>query len=630
MKKLITKNCIVFILISCLSFFMSCQKESSENHPVVKSSSDLTELEKNKYEPAVIVYDPQKGMDISDLIKTIKEGHSPNNTISVNMSLVHGTGMLSIQGEQIIINDLPTVWSQDDLSSSDIPNNMDVVTLEFQHNNKKTTLDVLVVLSKQTDSPRLRFFQNEDQKTNIDTRATSYDYSQTYLGIGYDVINSGGITMDGLKRTNPVLDINKLNAASVIIQKAETGSNWRMETSLRIDSLYSKLYVNAGASVSYGIFSASASVEYKTEKDGYQTNAFSKAIGLHTVKDEWVLGAQPSTLRNYLSEDFVNMVNTATAAKIIDTYGTHVFVRCFHGGIAEINTSYYGSKLKTVAEIHSALNANITAVSVYGTLDKVNNSVELRNNSYVYATARGGNQLISFTDWETFISKYPTWVSGIQSNPTLCGISNFDDCFVSIWDLAASINSAKSLQIKAEFTQRLLLQQKKLSELQRYVTNINVWAFDKSSDPIPAPYIPVYNGMYVSNGIILDANEQASGKWIRIGYVKTGTTPIEDIIVIRYEKHVVPTGYIKIDVDLNKGAGGNYLYLAYKPVDSKSTQAISYIGASSTKNAISSEILSDLGWSWVKYDDFTSIADLNKEAKGNWIHLTVKKVPYRK
>src|SRR5687768_15748724 len=72
----------------------------------------------------------------------------------------------------------------------------------------------------------------------------------------------------------------------------------------------------------------------------------------------------------------------------------------------------------------------------------------------------------------------------------------------------------------------------------------------------------------------LDLNKGAGGKFIYL-LVQHGTgTPVVNLAVVNGKNAAAPPGYTKINVDLNAGAGGDFLYLCYqksssgRPLDS--------------------------------------------------------------
>ena len=128
--------------------------------------------------------------------------------------------------------------------------------------------------------------------------------------------------------------------------------------------------------------------------------------------------------------------------------------------------------------------------------------------------------------------------------------------------------------------------------------------------------------------INVDLNKDAGGSYIYLWY-STTTNPNEAITDLRISsakkdknaKNSGYTGYTRIDKDLNKGAGGHYIYLWYRKGGSSSgairelrVDALSYsqssIGGWYTASATS------------KYD---YISDLNKAAGGKFIYLRFKK-----
>ncbi|MPY52985.1 hypothetical protein [Streptomyces acidicola] len=83
------------------------------------------------------------------------------------------------------------------------------------------------------------------------------------------------------------------------------------------------------------------------------------------------------------------------------------------------------------------------------------------------------------------------------------------------------------------------------------VTNITIL---ESNEPAPPGWIKDPT----------DLNEGAGGEYLYLAYEKDGAArPVTDIYFLIGEDQPVPPGYEKIDVDLNKGAGGKYIYLTF-------------------------------------------------------------------
>ncbi|MFF3547337.1 hypothetical protein ACFYXD_36585 [Streptomyces platensis] len=64
--------------------------------------------------------------------------------------------------------------------------------------------------------------------------------------------------------------------------------------------------------------------------------------------------------------------------------------------------------------------------------------------------------------------------------------------------------------------------------------------------------------------INVDLNEGVGGEYLYFAYEKDGTDrPITDIYFLIGQDQPTPPGYEKIDVDLNRGAGGAYIYATF-------------------------------------------------------------------
>ncbi|MFD7136769.1 hypothetical protein [Streptomyces sp. NPDC059894] len=64
--------------------------------------------------------------------------------------------------------------------------------------------------------------------------------------------------------------------------------------------------------------------------------------------------------------------------------------------------------------------------------------------------------------------------------------------------------------------------------------------------------------------IDVDLNEGAGGEYLYFAYERDGADrPITDIYFLIGQGQPTPPGYEKIDTDLNKGAGGAYIYATF-------------------------------------------------------------------
>jgi hypothetical protein len=80
--------------------------------------------------------------------------------------------------------------------------------------------------------------------------------------------------------------------------------------------------------------------------------------------------------------------------------------------------------------------------------------------------------------------------------------------------------------------------------------------------------------------INVDLNEGAKGEYLYFAYEKNGSKqPITDIYFLIGQEQPTPPGYEKIDVDLNKGSGGAYIYTTFTRAGGDAMQDLTVIAS---------------------------------------------------
>jgi hypothetical protein len=92
------------------------------------------------------------------------------------------------------------------------------------------------------------------------------------------------------------------------------------------------------------------------------------------------------------------------------------------------------------------------------------------------------------------------------------------------------------------------------------ITDIYIATGDNSSPPIPDGYLKIDK----------DLNEGAGGKYIYLCYTRNPGKaekglPIRSVCVVGGNTYATPApyGFVKIETDLNQGAGGDFIFLCY-------------------------------------------------------------------
>ncbi|XP_058870711.1 uncharacterized protein si:dkey-30j10.5 isoform X2 [Acipenser ruthenus] len=122
--------------------------------------------------------------------------------------------------------------------------------------------------------------------------------------------------------------------------------------------------------------------------------------------------------------------------------------------------------------------------------------------------------------------------------------------------------------------------------------------------------------------IDVDLNKNARGNYIYLWYKKecnpcTAITRIQFSFKSEMETGLMQAGYTKIEKDLNAGARGDYIYLWYFCGNTEFDQPITDLHV--TVDAAEEKLqFSQKGWE-------KSSCDLNRGNKGNWIYLWMKR-----
>ena len=122
--------------------------------------------------------------------------------------------------------------------------------------------------------------------------------------------------------------------------------------------------------------------------------------------------------------------------------------------------------------------------------------------------------------------------------------------------------------------------------------------------------------------INVDLNAAAGGNFIylfkTVGPPTTALAPITSITILEGENAQPPPGFTKVNVDLNGGAGGAFLYLAFKRDEHEFPLADVGVLLGNTRQ----EALAKLPVGWRLVD-----VDLNKGSGGAFIYLAMQSMP---
>ncbi len=381
------------------------------------------ESEMVKYETSVdvCVIEASAGSDYTAQVIRLKADCSADNSVSTKIVSAGTYFNKSADGTTLTLKAVPGSSSASDK-----------IIVEFSKDNIVKLLNVNVKIYKSSE----------------------LNSNQTFLLYGYDVINSSYINRNEVKLSAPIIDLSEANSAALIIQTDATRSTWDKATSNSVSEVYKTLSGGASAGVDAGLFSAKVSTEFSVSSGNKKTNFFAKARGIHQSKEEWLRNSDPAFLKDYFTNTFKTDIANLSAIQLIAKYGTHFIKRCYWGGTAEFNYSYYGTELTSANSVSVAVEASYGAVSGSANMGREEERSELNENSKFYAKTVGGANT-SIMGIDDFGAKYENWVNSIQSQPDICAISNFNDSFIPLWELVAQINPEKAAAVEAEFLTQL-------------------------------------------------------------------------------------------------------------------------------------------------------------------------------
>lgn len=474
------------------------------------------------------------------------------------------------------------------------------------------------------ESVQLGAFQNLNDEQGDEPLLTAGTLTN-YLLYGYNVLDDGYIDSKSIDKSAPIIDSAKL-AASDFETVTNTSSDMDYLFSNTVSDFYSSLNVTAKSEYKGVFFSGSIKADYSISKSLHEQQTLIKYIQHHqTAEQYYKVGV--SELKKKLSQDFIDDVKayaTTNPKKIFDTYGTHLIKQYYLGGRAELNFLYRN----TAQQTKESLEVNVRAAykSFSGSVDATTakQAKVVTEHSTMSFKSKGGDNLTGNSPSD-ISGKYDAWVKSIADKPVISGIADFDKALLPIWMLVDDKSAAESLEKKfielAKAAQGVLLS---MDPTAMYITEIGVYSEPESKDAlkeIPNGFVKVMLNPGTDSAEIMDANKGAGGDYIYIAY-KLSADPANAITDIKLavgdSESASVDGYTKIKVDLNRGAGGKYIYLCYKTATSAEDPCLKEIRGvyASTANAYTLPSW----WEWV-----SDRADLNKGSKGKYIYLAMRR-----
>lgn len=467
----------------------------------------------------------------------------------------------------------------------------------------------------------------------------SYD---GYLGYGYNMITAAYYNHNDINSAHPVVDMDKLAKKRVVY----IDNNAIFTDPKTYISSSTKEYAQALSAKAkvQGKFPLSGSFKANFELDtDYEMKSNQKLVTLQAnlqTRKDYISQSTSKLLAENLSQGFIDDVNAiredadeSQVMALIDKYGTHVLTNVTMGGRFDLNYLYTSKSTSKTTDIHVSLQASYRFIKGSTDVKDKEDSKEIVENSTTFIRTYGGSVTVDPSSVQSALESYGKWSEQVQAGSvTLVDASEV----IPIWDVIKAMGDDYKVFGKA---------------VQNYCekATTNAFAVFKDTKGVTPPAQTYISEVFIGQGstaaeakgqlynrgvkdadiVNLDLNKNAGGAWIYLGY-KTTTEKekaITHIIADYYSKpqskNIKSNGYDMsiINVNLNEKASGKYIYLYY------------------TRNANVGKPLTDIkyqfgdeiqgetpdGYNGVRCFTTGELMDFNMGTKGTLIYLWFKR-----
>ena len=442
---------------------------------------------------------------------------------------------------------------------------------------------------------------------------------ETVVVRSYNVLQNAYVSPEKVNTQYPIVTMNKIRTAISKPRMQET--EYMAGNSLR--EIAEALSVSVSANSEAMMFSASVSVDFEKETKSSSEMAYCKVLHLAIKRKESF--AEGDKYKDHLDPNFVRDLESLAPELFFKKYGTHLITDAWFGGRLEFNFS----KEKKMNESKESLKTSVEAgfKKIFSTKTSTDFSKEVKEvfeNSTIVARAVGGSG-IAISDLESFGKQYENWIKSLdkgEENWAFCGVPD-KNSLVPLWELTNNFSRRKKLE--DYYFKEAALTKNKLEKIEFFVKDITFVNHSNRNQAIhsrPSGYILVEK----------DLNAGAKGDYIylcyKLGEGKSGA--ITNCVMEETKKPRSPASnidmrnkgvwskYYRHGMDLNKGAGGNYIYL-YDTIDTRFSP-IKLIEIVFGDEKIASE-----DWEVIFWAGSNQAADCNKSVGGKYIYIYMKR-----
>lgn len=439
-------------------------------------------------------------------------------------------------------------------------------------------------------------------------KALSDEQKTTFVGYGYDILNNSYIHLEGFQKQNPILDTDE-------VQKRLIQSDAPAQHSYTISGQSMKEYSNDFSSQmelssDYPLFTGKVSSEFDKDQSTKTNVYYIKSFSTYPTYSEYIKNS--NDLNKILDSVFAQDLNGNMSPKdLFGKYGTHVVLEDLMGGHCEFNYTYTSTETETKTQLKAKVEATYRYISGSASASDTQTATSFLSSSS-FTSALSGGKKIDATTLQKLIANMSGWIKSIdKSTSTICSVSNMNS-LKPIWELASDPTRQKEI---SDYYEKMGGDKEDyiLNWPDTYIESVVILS-DKSKNKakaaVPAGYTLIDN----------DLNKGSGGNFIYLAYATTDSAEdaLKDIRVSFGKSYKMPDAYTKDQHDLNAGAGGKFIYL-WTTKDGSCGNPLQDMQVIYGKNADMPS-----GYTAVDSNRSGSPADLNSGAGGEFVYLGIK------
>lgn len=307
-------------------------------------------------------------------------------------------------------------------------------------------------LSSQID----QVIQNNNNGTQTYGKFTDVAKESSYLGYGYNIVNSPYMDKNTINVAYPIIDPMKMQDVTLKMVKENRVHSYEIESSSMeefAESYSDKLSLNVGAGKYFSVGLSTMFGGSEEEKAFYKF--YNSTVSVHTFNLYMV--AYQDKLQEILSSSFKQALLEMNPVRLFTTYGTHLINSVAMGGRMEANNVYSSTSKKCTNELELAINSHAKAglvadVSVENTTkcaetlsrNNVQNQVEIR---------QLGGKTLDVSTVSALAKNYQAWFESFYEDlgvSAVCGVVN-SGSLTPVWELLPRGEEERAAELEAAF-----------------------------------------------------------------------------------------------------------------------------------------------------------------------------------